>query len=747
MNELNGGGVSVRISADVGQLEQGMDQASRSVQDGARKMEGSLKAASDNMAAAAQSLQAQLAGLFSLGAIFAFVNSTKDAVTQAEASFRGLEAVANYSGVGIGRAMEEAQKLASDGMLTVAESSKAMQNLLSRGYSVDQAVASLNRLKDAAAFNRQASLSMGEAVVSASEGLKNENSILVDNAGVTKNVAKMWDEYAKAHGKSAVNLTQSEKIQAEYNGIMAETEAQVGNAAKAMGGMQGQQAKLTAATQDLKIAIGQGLTPVFTGLATAGTWVINNFAKPMLWYFEGVGIGAGALAAKIGILWDAVTSMNFAGVNAKLASAEALRVQMLGDAAAKYESPMGNFKAGVDSGKRKGPEVVTPDAGGKKGKAGGKQASEAEWAMEESAHLKRTWEQIGNERAESEEASFQRAIKAAEAWEADLERGTRAAVEATKKSAAERVAIEYVWSQNAAAARLAVVDQAQAQARNEVDLGTMTKAELLAQEAQFEQQRNEIKVQALQERLAVMANDPDASPVAKAQILAAIEELERQHQENMGEIARGQALESSNHTRAALDGIEQNMAGSLQRLMVMQTGFAGFMRSLWQGTMSAITGEIAKFAAHWIMEKVRMMVFGKTAAVSEIATLSARAGAGGVASWAAAPWPINMGAPAFGAAMSAAAMAYAPMASAAGGYDIPAGLNPITQLHAREMVLPAKHADVIRGLAGGDGGGVPEVHIHNHISAMDGQDVRRVLLANSGAVADSVKQAMREFKQ
>lgn len=33
--------------------------------------------------------------------------------------------------------------------------------------------------------------------MSATEGLKNENSILVDNAGVTKNVAKMREEYAK----------------------------------------------------------------------------------------------------------------------------------------------------------------------------------------------------------------------------------------------------------------------------------------------------------------------------------------------------------------------------------------------------------------------------------------------------------------------------------------------------------------------------------------------------------------------
>ena len=44
-------------------------------------------------------------------------------------------------------------------------------------------------------------------------------------------------------------------------------------------------------------------------------------------------------------------------------------------------------------------------------------------------------------------------------------------------------------------------------------------------------------------------------------------------------------------------------------------------------------------------------------------------------------------------------------ASAEGGYDIPSGTNPVTQLHEREMVLPKEQADVIRGLASNGGGG------------------------------------------
>lgn len=62
-------------------------------------------------------------------------------------------------------------------------------------------------------------------------------------------------------------------------------------------------------------------------------------------------------------------------------------------------------------------------------------------------------------------------------------------------------------------------------------------------------------------------------------------------------------------------------------------------------------------------------------------------------------------------------------ASAEGGYDIPAGTNPVTQLHEREMVLPREHADVIRGLSanGGAGGGEMTLTIINQTSAPIGQ--------------------------
>lgn len=293
-------------------------------------------------------------------------------------------------------------------------------------------------------------------------------------------------------------------------------------------------------------------------------------------------------------------------------------------------------------------------------------------------------------------------------------------------------------------AAMASVDADQQAAEQSYALGVMNKEQLLALEAEFENRRNQIKANALQASLEQV--DPDNDPTKYAEIKAQIEELEMQHQLRMTEIKNQAELERNQYQLSAMNSIQSSMASNLQQLMMGQMTLAKFMQATWTSALSAITGEIAKFVAKWVAQKVYMMAFGKAAAMSEVAKESGKAGAGGVASMAAAPFPLNMTAPAFGASMAAAAMAFAPVASAAGGYDIPAGTNPLTQLHAREMVLPAKQADVIRSLADGgegDGGGSVEVHIHQNVSAWDSVDARRAFMDNQPALIEAIKNAHR----
>ena len=69
--------------------------------------------------------------------------------------------------------------------------------------------------------------------------------------------------------------------------------------------------------------------------------------------------------------------------------------------------------------------------------------------------------------------------------------------------------------------------------------------------------------------------------------------------------------------------------------------------------------------------------------------------------------------------------------SAAGGYDIPAGVNPMTQLHAEEMVLPKNLANPLRKqLAGGGSQGGSTVV---NITAMDSKSFSKFIAGNHGA--------------
>lgn len=92
--------------------------------------------------------------------------------------------------------------------------------------------------------------------------------------------------------------------------------------------------------------------------------------------------------------------------------------------------------------------------------------------------------------------------------------------------------------------------------------------------------------------------------------------------------------------------------------------------------------------------------------------------------------------------------------SARGGYDIPAGVNPVTQLHEEEMVLPKQHANTIRALGksltsdggvGGGGGTSAQTFNNFTIQAWDSKDVRRFMEKHGRELAGGLKGYNRNF--
>ncbi len=302
-----------------------------------------------------------------------------------------------------------------------------------------------------------------------------------------------------------------------------------------------------------------------------------------------------------------------------------------------------------------------------------------------------------------------------------------------------------------------------------VSLGDVTRAEALQAEQQFEQRLYDIKAKALQERLALI--DPDRDPVAREQVSRQIEQAEAQHQQRMAQLRSQSTIEAGKGFSGMVSSMQSGWGSLLAKMAQGQMTLGGLMRGLFQNTFQVVTQTLGQLAAKWVAQRLGLsalesMLTGKQvteqaaasgavatakgAEATAVVTANAAEGATGAAA-AVAPIPIvgpGMAAAAFAGTMALLMGAMSGIKSASGGYDIPAGVNPMVQAHAEEMILPAKYANLIRGMAdgGGDAGGGGGGSLAVSVTAMDSRDVVRSL-ARGGALSKAMAKAHRNFQK
>lgn len=252
---------------------------SKSFASGAKQLSSKGAEACQKLSAGFSKLGVIIGAALSVGKIIQFGAAASKAAREYSDALIGLQSIVEGQGRSFSNAQAFIEEYTKDGLIPATNAITAYKNLALRGYDDSQIKQVMIALKDASAYGRAASYSMGDAVQSATEGLKNENSILVDNAGVTKNVAKMWDEYAASIGTTANNLTQQQKIQAEVAGIMAETKFQTGDAAKVSGTLSGQLQQLSFNFNSLKVAVGGIVNPIVQYVLPAINAAVAGFTK------------------------------------------------------------------------------------------------------------------------------------------------------------------------------------------------------------------------------------------------------------------------------------------------------------------------------------------------------------------------------------------------------------------------------------------------------------------------------------
>jgi hypothetical protein len=153
---------------------------------------------------------------------------------------------------------------------------------------------------------------------------------------------------------------------------------------------------------------------------------------------------------------------------------------------------------------------------------------------------------------------------------------------------------------------------------------------------------------------------------------------------------------------------------------------------------NALANAFAEMATKNIESMIRQAVASHDINLKQILGDAYKAASGAYQATVGIPYVGPVLAPVAAATAFAAVSAFgSSLPSARGGYDIPAGINPLTQLHQREMVLPAPIADAIRSSVGRTGGGSQPLNVT--IPAMDGQSVRRLILRNSPQFASAFR--------
>lgn len=192
-------------------------------------------------------------------------------------SLTGLDSVSQHFTGEQDKARQAALQLASDGLMPVSDAATSLKNLLATGFSLPEATQMMERFKDMAAFGRQGSLDFGEAIRTGTEGIKNGNSILLDNMGLTKNGSIIMEE-AGASAQDFGRLSQDAGLRQKFMaGAIRESNAQLGDAAKLSSNFSGAQSKLGTVIFSTKAQVGDllksGVAPLMTKMTE---WLTNN---------------------------------------------------------------------------------------------------------------------------------------------------------------------------------------------------------------------------------------------------------------------------------------------------------------------------------------------------------------------------------------------------------------------------------------------------------------------------------------
>ncbi|UML83136.1 primosomal protein (plasmid) [Leptospira interrogans] len=259
-----------RLSASIKETKKQLEDANKATQD-LEKTTGGLKAA----------FTMAFSGV-TAGALISSVRSVMDEAEKAKNTMRGLAAVTQFQfgKEAVPDAIDSVRKLSSELNLNKDSIAAAYKNFISMGYSVEQSTKLIKAHADVGSVSRQSNYSLAESIDVASQGYKNQNSVLSDATGIQTNISKMLDKHGMKMDDLSSATTKAAALQALYNETLKEAEAFQGKAAEAAAGYAGSMGVLEKNSAETRVALGnlfqESLLPMIN-LAGKGTGFLSGF--------------------------------------------------------------------------------------------------------------------------------------------------------------------------------------------------------------------------------------------------------------------------------------------------------------------------------------------------------------------------------------------------------------------------------------------------------------------------------------
>lgn len=231
-------------------------------------------------------------------------------------------------------------------------------------------------------------------------------------------------------------------------------------------------------------------------------------------------------------------------------------------------------------------------------------------------------------------------------------------------------------------------------------LGQLTNAQRLEALKNLKEIEYQINLKGLESQAELYANDE----VEYAKHLQRLAALKQKHGLDMKQIDGQIKVESFKTWRQIGDAITGAFSTAIKGVIMGTQSLSQAFRNMGQTILLAMADIGAKLIATELVNKAIKLAITKETATQEIAANAGVAASGAAASVAGIPivgWAMAAG---VAAAVFAMVNGYSRY-SAAGGFDIPAGVNPLVQAHSEEMVLPAYLARSVRDMAAGNSSG------------------------------------------